>query len=127
MRDAGDGAAAPAAGTVQTQDAPGVLAGANSARVDFLTDDDAMTVRVSVQPIVRTTGGWFWCIDAEPPLAILDRQCASNGTWGFDGYVTAERTVPVDPARAYYLKLYCERTCDWRVESPGARAIVTEN
>jgi hypothetical protein len=84
-------------------------------RVIVPADGETLNVRVVIAPEVRTFGGWFWCLDAEPALPAADRVCASEGAEN-GGRIAAERSIAVDPARAYFVQLYCAESCDWTVE-----------
>ncbi len=82
----------------------------------------AMTVRVSVAPDV--VGTWFWCVESSFGMPLSEHICGS--VWVAQpgsGELISEGVIHIDPAwpadATYYVQMYCENPCAWRVQVVG--------
>ena len=95
-------------------------------RVAIPAGQGEAAVRVGVQSVSSAAGAWFWCIESDQPLTLAQHQCKSAGVSGADGYISAEagivgRGTGGDGAK-YYVQMYCQSSCRWRVEVDGAHS-----
>jgi hypothetical protein len=86
-----------------------------SGRVELPAVGGDALVRVAIEPRLSGANAWFWCIDAEPPLAGEDRVCAS-ATDNPSGAVVTERFAKFAPGLHYFAQAYCAAECTWHIE-----------